>query len=113
MITEWDSQFRQIGMHLRSIFRDGWLCTVYEKSTRDIGFEMAQIPAPLRGTSPTPNIFYQGTEGELYNLAEDPLQWRNLGSDAGYQKLKSELIADLYDHLPKPRDPLLPVEAPA
>ena len=113
VITEWDSQFKQIGMHLRSIYRDGWLCTVYEQSTRDIGFDMAQIPAPLRGTSPIPNIFYEGTEGELYNLAEDPLQWRNLWSDAGYEKLRSDLVADLYDNLPKPRDPLLSVDAPA
>ena len=29
-ITEWDSQFPHIGMHLRSIYRDGWLCTAYE-----------------------------------------------------------------------------------
>jgi arylsulfatase A-like enzyme len=113
VITEWDSQFKQIGMHLRSIYRDGWLCTVYEKSTRDMGFDMAQIPALLRGTSPSPNIFYDGTEGELYNLAEDPFQWRNLWSDGGCQRLKSDLIDDLYVHLPKPRDPLLSVDAPA
>ncbi len=29
IITEWDSQFAQIGMHLRSIYRDGWLLTAY------------------------------------------------------------------------------------
>src|SRR5262249_44843175 len=97
----------------RSIYRDGWLCTVYEKSTREIGLDMGQIPAMLRGTRPTPDILYAGTEGELYNLAEDPLQWRNLWNDAGRQKLKSDLIADLYDNLPKPRDPMLAVEAAA
>ncbi len=113
VITEWDSQFRQIGMHMRSIYRDGWLCTVYEKSTRDIGFDMAQIPPLLRGNAPTPDITYDGTEGELYNLAEDPLQWRNLWNDPGCQKVRSDLVADLYDNLPKPRDPMLPVEAPA
>ncbi len=112
-ITEWDSQFKQIGMHLRSIYRDGWLCTVYEKSTRDIGFDMQQVPALLRSNAPSPNISYDGTEGELYNLTDDPLQWRNLWSDAACQKVKSDLIADLYDNLPKPRDPMLPVEAPA
>jgi arylsulfatase A-like enzyme len=113
VITEWDSQFKQIGMHMRTICRDGWVCTVYDKSTRDIGFDMARVPALLRGNAPTPNIAYDGTEGELYNLAEDPMQWRNLWSDVGYQKMKSDLIADLYDNLPKPRDPMLPVEAPA
>jgi len=60
-----------------------------------------------------PDISYDGTEGELYNLREDPMQWRNLWNDAGFTKLKSDLIADLYDNLPPPRDPQLPVEAPA
>ena len=113
VITEWDSQFRQIGMHLRTIYRDSWVCTVYEKSTREVGFDMARIPAVLRGNAPTPDTSYDGTEGELYHLAEDPLQLRNLWNDAAYQKLKSDLIADLYENLPRTRDPLLPVEAPA
>ena len=77
-ITEWDSQFAEIGMHLRSIYRDGWVCTVYEKSTRDFGFNLTLIYQALRQNRPVPDIRYQGTEGELYNLAEDPLQWRNL-----------------------------------
>ncbi len=115
VITEWDSQFAQIGMHLKSIYRDGFVCTVYEKSTRDIGFDLAGI---IRGglggpNVPMPDINYDGTEGELYNLREDPMQWRNLWNDAGFAKLKSDLIADLYDNLPPPRDPQLPVEAPA
>jgi arylsulfatase A-like enzyme len=113
VITEWDSQFKQLGMHLRTIYRDGWVCTVYEKSTRDIGYDIDQVPPPLRGKIEIPDLSYDGTEGELYNLAEDPHQWRNLWNDAGRQKLKSDLIADLYDHLPKPRDPMLPVDAPA
>ena len=60
-----------------------------------------------------PDIRYDGTEGELYNLREDPLQWRNLWNDAGYLRLKSDLIADLYDHLPPERTPRLTVDAPA
>jgi arylsulfatase A-like enzyme len=90
VITEWDSQFSHIDMHLRTIYRDGWVCTVYEKGA-----------------------LYDGTEGELYNLAEDPLQWRNLWGDAGYAARKKELIADLYEHLPAERKPRLTVEAPA
>ena len=115
MITEWDSQFAQIGMHMKSIYRDGYVCTVYEKSTRDIGFDLeAVIRGGLGGSDiPMPDISYDGTEGELYNLREDPLQWRNLWNDAGFAKLKSDLIADLYDNLPPARDPQLPVEAPA
>jgi len=113
VLTEWDSQFAQIGMHLRTIYRDGWVCTVYEKSTRDVGFDLQGVPRFLRSGAPDPEVHYEGTEGELYNLAEDPMQWRNLWNDAGYLKLKSDLIADLYDNLPKSRIPMLPVEAPA
>jgi hypothetical protein len=40
----------------------------------------------------------------LYNLAEDPAQWRNLWDDPAQQSLKSDLIADLYDNLPEGRD---------
>jgi len=111
-ITEWDSQFAQIGMHLRTIYRDGWVCTVYEKSTRDYGFDLTAIMRGMGDNSPLPDINYDGSEGELYNLKDDPLQWRNLWSDAGYAKIKSDLIADLRDNLPPPRTPALAVESP-
>ncbi|HEY6395729.1 MAG TPA: sulfatase-like hydrolase/transferase, partial [Candidatus Binataceae bacterium] len=113
VITEWDSQFAQVGMHLRSIYRDGYTCTVYEKSTRDIGFDLSVIARAIAPGLPMPDIRYDGTEGELYNLKEDPMQWRNLWGDPGYAKLKSDLIADLYGNLPPERVPKLPVESPA
>jgi arylsulfatase A-like enzyme len=89
VITEWDSQFDHIGMKLRSITRDGWVCTAYE-------------PGPM----------YEGTEGELYALGEDPLQWNNLWDDPSVRATRDDLIADLYDSLPDPRTPKLAVEAP-
>jgi len=89
VITEWDSQFDQIGMKLRSIYRDGWVCTAYEAG-------------PL----------YEGTEGELYDLAEDPLQWRNLWDEPAHRGRRNELVTDLYDNLPPSREPALTVEAP-
>jgi arylsulfatase A-like enzyme len=113
VITEWDSQFAAIGMHLRSIYRDGYTLTVYEKSTRDYGFDLANIPPMLAPRRPIADIRYDGTEGELYNLREDPMQWRNLWDDSACAKLKSDLRADLYDNLPPERNPKLPVEAPA
>ena len=88
-LTEWDSQFDQIGMHLRTIYRDGWVCTAYEEG-------------PL----------YDGSEGELYDLAEDPRQWRNLWDEPGYKARRDELVADLYDNLPAGRPDKLAVEAP-
>ncbi len=113
VITEWDSQFRQVGMHLRSIYRDGWVCTVYEKSTRDYGFDLAQVQRVMAPDLPLPDLAYDGTEGELYNVVEDPLQWHNRWNDLALKKFKSDLIADLYDHLPPARAPMLQVESPA
>jgi len=110
VITEWDSQFAQVGMHLKSIYRDGFLCTVYEKSTRDEGFNLE--PLAQARQAPMPDIRYDGSEGELYDLREDPLQWHNLWNVPARRKLKSDLIADLYDHLPPARTPKLTVEAP-
>jgi len=89
VITEWDSQFPTEDLHLRSLFRDGWLTTVYESGGG-----------------------YDGTEGELYNLADDPYQWHNRWDDPACAALRSDLVADLYDNLPPARDPKLAVEAP-
>ncbi len=113
VITEWDSQFAQIGMHLRSIYRDGFTCTVYEPSTRDVGWDLSRLYKAFGVDLPLPDVRYDGTEGELYDLGADPLQWRNLWDDPGSRKLRSDLVADLYDHLPAPRDAQLAVEAPA
>jgi arylsulfatase A-like enzyme len=112
VITEWDSQFAEIGMHLRTIYRDGWVCTLYEPSTRDFGYSLARTYTTFGRDWKVPDIRFQGDEGEVYNLVEDPLQWRNLWSDAGYAKIKSELIADLRDNLPRPCTEPLTVEAP-
>ncbi|HZO80316.1 MAG TPA: sulfatase-like hydrolase/transferase [Candidatus Binataceae bacterium] len=112
VITEWDSQFAQIGMHLRTIYRDGYVLTVYEPTTRDWGFDLAMLYTALGIAQPLPDIRYAGSEGELYNLEEDPLQWRNLWNDPGYARLKSDLRADLYDNLPPPRKERLPVDSP-
>ena len=113
VITEWDSQFAEVGMHLRTIYRDGFICTVYEPSTRDIGFSLERLYRTFGANLPLPDFRYDGTEGELYAVNEDPLQWRNLWNDRGYAKVKSDLVADLYDNLPPPRAPQLRVAAPA
>ena len=109
-LCEWDSQFPGFGMHMRSIVRDGWSLTTYEESTdgQPNGLEKAwgeQVLTPC-------GIHYDGTEGELYRLDEDPFQFRNLWDDPGSQSIKSDLVADLYDSLPRERT-VLPVEAPA
>jgi hypothetical protein len=58
-------------------------------------------------------IHYDGSEGELYRLDEDPHQWRNLWDDAAFAAVRKDLVADLYDSLPPARETPLLVEAPA
>ena len=107
-LCEWDSQFPGYGMHLRSIYRDGWLCTVYEASTagQPNGLEQVLGDAVLR---PGP-IVYEATRsgpggvgiatGELYKVADDPWQWDNRWDDPAVASLRDDLITDLYASLP-------------
>ena len=89
IITEWDSQFDSEDLHLRSMYRDGWMVTAYE-----------------------PGGGYDGNEGELYSLTDDPLQWRNLWDESAYRATREDLVADLYDSLAPARPDRLKVEAP-
>jgi arylsulfatase A-like enzyme len=97
-LCEWDSQFPAYGMHLRTIYRDGWLCTVYEKSTggQPNGLEKMLGDRILKPVS----IQYDGSEGELYNVDDDPHQWVNRWDDPAAKAVREHLVADLYDSLP-------------
>ena len=116
VLCEWDSQFPGYGMHLRSIYRDGWLCTVYEPSTigEPNGLEkwFAQTGMFGGGIGPVSPVAYDGTEGELYAVDDDPHQFVNRWSDPQCKALREDLVADLYDTLPKERK-ILEVERPA
>ena len=58
-------------------------------------------------------IHYDGTEGELYRVDEDPHQWRNLWDDPAHAAAKADLLDDLRaSFAPLPRRQLA-VEAPA
>ena len=85
VITEWEDEYK--GNHLKfvTIYRDGYICTAYEKTS-----------------------YYNGTEGELYDVKEDPRQWQNLWDVKKYKSLRSDLVADLYDNLPPARKTALP-----
>lgn len=89
VLTEWDSALFGVNVHARTITRDGWVCTTY-----------------LSGTS------HDGTEGELYSLADDPLQHVNRWDDPALAGLRSDLLADLWDHQPRQVEPLRRLEAP-
>ena len=67
----------------------------------------------LANGGPRSSVVYDGTEGELYRVDEDPHQFRNLWEDPGYRSVRSDLVADLYDSLPAEREPKLPVSRPA
>ncbi|MBV1879823.1 MAG: sulfatase-like hydrolase/transferase [Pseudomonadales bacterium] len=91
MLTVWDSEHGPIDMHLKTIYHlDGWLCTQYEKGA-----------------------LYDGTEGELYNMNEDPDQLVNLWDDPAYRAHQQRLVEQLYSELPKAKQPRLERRAPA
>lgn len=89
VLTEWRSEHGPVSLELDSIYRDGWLCTAYR-----------------------PCSLYEGTEGELYDLSEDPGALTNLWDDPSRQAIKRDLVDDLRASLPPRRDPPLPRKAP-
>ena len=58
-------------------------------------------------------VVYDGSEGELYDVENDPYQWRNLWNDPGRRALRDDLVADLRASLPEARAVRLRVDAPA
>ena len=84
VLTEWDSELFGTDVHLRTIMRDHWVCTAY-----------------LPGTS------HDGSEGELYDLEDDPLQRANRWDDPACRAVRDDLVADLWAHTPR-----LALEAP-
>ena len=89
VLTEWDSELFGIGVHLRTITRDDWVCTAYR-----------------------PGSVHDGSEGELYHLADDPLQRANRWDDPACAAMRSDLLSDLWDHQPEMRSPRRRLEAP-
>ena len=89
VLTEWDSELFGVAVHVRTITRDGWVCSAYR-----------------------PGYVHDGTEGELYNLVDDPLQRTNLWDDPAAAAMRSDLVADLWDRQPPVRAPRLALVAP-
>jgi arylsulfatase A-like enzyme len=111
-LCEWDSQFPGYGMHMRTIYRDDYLCTAYEKSTKGEPNGLEPF-LELMHMDPQSSVEYDGSEGELYNVVEDPFQFRNLWGDPDYRTVRDQLAADLFDSLPPAHEPRLLVERPA
>jgi arylsulfatase A-like enzyme len=74
-ITEWDSELFGVGVHLRSVFADSWLLTRCD-----------------------PGSMHDGTEGELYDCAADPLQRDNRFADPAVAAIRDELLDRLAAH---------------
>jgi len=89
VLTEWDSELFGVGVHLRTITRGRWVCTAY-----------------------LPGTVHDGTEGELYDLVDDPLQRRNRWGDPSQRSRRDDLLADLWDNRPAPHEPKLELQAP-
>jgi arylsulfatase A-like enzyme len=89
VLTEWDSSLFGKIVSMRSIHRDGWTCTMY-----------------------APGTLHDGSEGELYNVTNDPLQHVNLWNDPAYTAIRQDLCDDLIRHLPTSQEPRRHCEAP-
>jgi arylsulfatase A-like enzyme len=89
VLTEWDSELFGVGVHLRTITRDRWVCTAY-----------------------LPGTVHDGSEGELYDLVDDPLQRHNRWDDPACKSLRDDLVADLWDNQPEPHATRLELQAP-
>ncbi|HEX7166463.1 MAG TPA: sulfatase/phosphatase domain-containing protein, partial [Acidimicrobiales bacterium] len=77
VLTEWDSELFGVAVHLRTVTRDRWVCTAY-----------------------LPGTVHDGSEGELYDLFDDPLQRHNRWDDPSCRALRDDLVADLWDNQP-------------
>ncbi len=89
VLTEWDSELYGVDVHLRTVSTSEWVCTAYK-----------------------PGTLYDGSEGELYNLAEDPLQRVNLWDDPARRADRDDLLSLLGELRPPERRPRLDLEAP-
>ena len=89
VLTEWDSELFGVGVHLRTITRGSWVCTAY-----------------------LPGTVHDGSEGELYDLTNDPLQRRNLWDDPSQRSLRDDLVGDLWDSQPIEHEGRIELQAP-
>ena len=112
VLCEWDSQMPSHGMHLRSIVhRDGWLLTRYEPST---------VGQPTGIERQFGDFFSHAVRRLLRRQRGRAVQRRRRSVAVAkpverpqFRTVKTDLIADLYDHLPAERATKLLVEAPA
>jgi arylsulfatase A-like enzyme len=84
-VTEWDSVLFGIDVHVRSILTSRYLYTEY-----------------------LPGTMHDGSEGELYDLVDDPLQRVNLFSDPDLGHVRADLSERLRMHAERPGERATP-----
>lgn len=84
-ITEWDSVLFGVDVHVRSVLTDAHLYTEY-----------------------LPGTMHDGSEGELYDLKDDPLQRVNRFDDPAYATARATLHERLTAHADRPGERALP-----
>jgi hypothetical protein len=89
VLTEWDSDLFGVDVHLRTIKTGRWVGTAYRSG-----------------------YVHDGTEGELYDLSDDPLQQVNRWDDPAARGVRSDLVAELWDAQPPARAEALELQAP-
>ncbi|MEI9988071.1 MAG: hypothetical protein WDN69_36185 [Aliidongia sp.] len=90
VFTEWDSELGAVSLHLKSVCAEGFLLTLYEKSSE-----------------------YDGSEGELYDLTRDPQQRHNRWDDPDLAAIRRRLTGLIDTELPNRWTPKrLPQVAP-
>ncbi len=87
--TEWHDSYDSNDITMKSMVTRDVLITKYEATNR-----------------------YDGSEGELYDLNEDPHQWYNLWDDPNYTPLRSGLLDEMQAHWPAERSEALKKIAP-
>ncbi len=75
VVTEWDSALFGVDVHLRTVLADGWLCTRCDVGT-----------------------LHDGSEGELYDLDDDPLQRVNRFDDPRCAEVRASMLERLAAH---------------
>jgi len=84
-VTEWDSALFGVDVHVRSVVTTGHLYTEYR-----------------------PGTMHDGSEGELYDLADDPLQRINRFDEPAYANVRATLAERLRAHEDRPGERAVP-----
>jgi arylsulfatase A-like enzyme len=84
-LTEWDSALFGVDVHVRSVVTTGHLYTEYQ-----------------------PGTMHDGSEGELYDLADDPLQRINRFDEPAYANVRATLAERLRAHEDRPGERAVP-----